>query len=518
MAQRQEEQRQNWIDWAVAAFEHQREEYERFEDYYSGDHKLEFATERWKDTFKDEFDEFADNWCGVVVDALAQRMKVTGWDCDGEDDCSEVAQAIWEGNELEYEEQDLYIGSISKGDGYLMVWPTAEDDWLNESGVDMVYHDASDVNVVYEGMDRRRIVRAAKKWQDEDGQNHLRVYLPDRILQYFVPADAVKNAMLLAGVGIDDEVLPQGWQKEGPDILNPWAPVIPIFHFKNRRASSTHGISEIDNVIPVQNAVNKLWMDLMVGSEFGSFRQKWMAGAGHPKEGWKAGPSRVWATTDPSAKFGEFGQIDLEPLNRSIEMAVGHIAKITQTPMHYLRSSGDMPSGEALKTAESGLVKKAINRQRIWSGAWSQSMMFAFRVLGRNPEHRVYPIWQDAETRHDLEQGQVAQLKALLGIPLEQLWKEHFDYTDEQIAEFKDVNADTMAKILAMQLKQAGQEAPGTAIQSGSIPGNMNVTQLAALAGKAVTSQGPAGEATPNPQANTRPPASPTRRSSGFKD
>lgn len=510
----QDEQRR-WLDWAVTAFNESISEYERYEAYYVGDHELEYATDRWKDTFGTEFEEFADNWCGVVVDAVASRLVITGWDTDDDtgDEIKRAAQDIWDRNELTAEELDLYTGTVSKGDGYLLVWPSDEDPKGNTP--DVVYHDATAMNVLYDPENDRKIARGAKHWWDLDGQRHLNIYYPDRIEPYIIP-DETTGAML-AGFQVPEwnGSLPPGWQRDGDVIENPFGRV-PIFHFRNKRHNSTHGLSEIKVVIPIQNAVNKLLMDLMVGSEFGSFRQKWMTGSGHPPEGWKAGTGRVWATTDPNANFGEFGQIDLEPMVKAIESLVGHIAKITATPMHYLRPSGDMPSGEALKTAEAGLIKKVEQRSKTFGAAWSQAMTFALIINGKTPKKPVTPIWDSFEIRHDLEQAQTAQLKAILGIPIEVLWKEHFGATDEQVREWKDINADIVASILKAVVAQTGQIAPGA--DDAALPEGTSVAQILAAVGKGVTAETAAGEGTVNPQGNTTPPASPTRRSRGFRD
>ena len=277
-------------------------------------------------------------------------------------------------------------------------------------------------------------------------------------------------------------------------------------------------------------------MDLMVASEFGAFRQKWVAGGGQPKDGWKAGADRIWATTDPNAKFGDFSETDLEPVTRAIDTVVGHIAKVTQTPMHYLRTSGDMPSGEALKTAESGLVEKIKARQKQFGAAWSDAMTFALKIEGNEPKSPVFPVWKAAETRHDLEQAQTAQLKSILGIPLTQLWSEHFGYSEEEIAKFEEENKAVAASVLAQVIAQTGQLPPGAEqvtatpqqlielLHQANTVGNagegsgLDVSQILALLPKSATAGTTAGEATTKPQPNSRPPASPTRRSSGFKD
>src|SRR5437868_335295 len=117
-----------WLNWALKAFNNAEDDYQNFEDYYIGDHELAFATDRWKSIFETEFEEFSDNWCGVVIDSLAQRMEIIGWDTEGGDESDiKIAEEIWDHNHLEVEEEDLTTQTLVKGDGYLMVWPDEDD-------------------------------------------------------------------------------------------------------------------------------------------------------------------------------------------------------------------------------------------------------------------------------------------------------------------------------------------------------------------------------------------------------
>lgn len=532
--------RDSWLQWALKAYEDLRDDYERFEDYYIGDHELEFATERWKSIFGTVFEQFADNWCGVVVDSLAQRLEIIGWETDGDKADVKIAEDIWDREWLGTEEEDLTTQTLVKGDGYLIGWPNPES--KDES--QLFFNDAAEVNIYYDPANRRRATRACKKYQDTDGVWHIFVYYPDHT-DHFISTDLKTDPFYIVQFtdSFSPQTMPAGWKLK-ETIKNPFE-TLPVFHFKNKMVNSTHGISEIKQVIPIQNAVNKMLMDMMISSEFGGFPQKWMAGGGHPKGGWPAGAERIWATTDSAAKFGSFPSAELEPYVRVLEMLIAQIAKITQTPMHYLRTSGDMPSGEALKAAESGLVKKAVNRQKQFGTVWAQAMSFAVAMeKGKGTSLKklstpVTPVWRSAETRHDLEQAQVAQLKSILGIPLEHLWSEHFGYSEEEIKQFKKENRAIAASVLASVVGQIGQLPPGAESLSGIKPdqliqliqeskgigpggtdesGPVDITQILALLPKSVNAQTSAGEATAKPQPNSKPPASPTRRSVGFKD
>jgi hypothetical protein len=514
MATTAEELRRGWILWAQEAFDDHQEQYEKYEDYYLGEHELEFSTERWKEIFGTIFEEFADNWCGVVVDAVDERIRIVGWD-SADKGVGKSADECWKDTELMLprEALDLHKQALVKGDGYLTPWPKAGT--TNEPEV--FYNDALEVEVLYDSSNRRKIARAVKKWTDLDGMHHLRVYTPDHIEYYRAPsefpgADAFARSMLILSI-TRSGIQQLGWEVEEPDLPNPYG-VVPVIHFKNK-PFGTHGVSELKSVIPIQNAVNKTLMDMMIASEFGGFPQMWMSGSGHPADGWKAGANRIWATTDPNAKFGNFATADLRNFVFEVQELVAHIAKITQTPMHYLRTSGDMPSGEALKTAESGLVHKCEKKAEYWKWDWAYAMNFILTIKndGVKPPALAFPVFDNFETRHDLEQAQTAQLKALLGVPLAQVLREHFGYTDEQIKSFIDANQMVASQVLQQVLAQTGQLPPGL-----EDVGSLSIPQLLAALPKATTAGTSLGETVTNPQPNTRPAPSPTRRSRGFKD
>lgn len=518
-----EDVQQSWIRWAIDSYASQIDAYTKYENYYNSEHELAFATDKWIEIFGDEFEEAAFNFCQVVVDSPAQRLEILGWDSDDKSDegkeAIKAAEDIWDDNELSGgDEDDLHTQAFVKGDGYLMVWPGNGGKDLDNPNI--IYHDALDVNIFYNPANKRQALRATKKWEDESGQLHLYIYYEDHTEHYLVPnqLNAAMSAGLIAPeVGADSQLLPEGWVKAADsDIPNPWNR-LPVFHFRNRSPGSTHGMSEIKPVIPAQNAFNKITMDMLIASEFGAFKQKWMAGSGHPAEGWKTGAGRIWATTDPSAKFGQFDADDLTMWGRVRAEIIGDIAKMTQTPLHYLRPSGDMPSGDALKTAESGLVEKIKDRQKRWGKPWSEAMTFAVSIkLRKDVKSAVYPRWRAAETRFELEQAQTVQLKSILGIPLEHLWSEHFGYSEEMIEEFKKQNKAIAASVLQQAIAQTGQLPPGMGDEDGAF-GGLDLPQILALLPKGVTGTTTAGEATTKPQPNSRPPASPTRRSSGFK-
>ena len=123
---------------------------------------------------------------------------------------------------------------------------------------------------------------------------------------------------------------------------------------------------------------------------------------------------------DPDVKFGEFGQTDLLPYIRAVEMLVQHIASQTRTPPHYFYLSGTFPSGESLKAAETGLVAKARRKMRPWGESWEEVMRLCYRIEGdpRADFDLAETIWASPESVNEAAHiDALVKMVAGLGIP-----------------------------------------------------------------------------------------------------
>jgi hypothetical protein len=94
---------------------------------------------------------------------------------------------------------------------------------------------------------------------DEEAKVRMTLYYPDRVEYY---RSNRKNPQQYTAF----EPFSDG---EGSEIAeNPYGEV-PVFHFRNTGRQIR---SEIKNVIPVQNGINKLLADMLVAAEYGAFR------------------------------------------------------------------------------------------------------------------------------------------------------------------------------------------------------------------------------------------------------
>ena len=194
--------------------------------------------------------------------------------------------------------------------------------------------------------------------------------------------------------------------------------MVPIVPIVNRaRVMHPEGESELADVMPLADAVNKLATDMMVSAEYHAQPRRWITGligegstrdqareAGAAVESvWEnARASKLWIAPGPDTRFGQFPEASLDNFTGAIRMLTQQIAAITGLPPHYLGLTTDNPaSADAIRSAESVLVSRARRRQRAWSGSWEQVMRLAVFIRdGRYPTELdgLEPIWRSPET------------------------------------------------------------------------------------------------------------------------
>jgi hypothetical protein len=299
---------------------------------------------------------------------------------------------------------------------------------------------------------------------------------PSRFLEvYDDPVVALQDvgyrpAMLANGVGSD--IVWEEFERVG----NPLGVVsmIPLLNSPTLRGPfGRRGHSDIAGVIPKQDAINKLIADMIVSSEFQAYRQRWATGLdvptdeqGRPIEAFKAAVSRLWTVADPDVKFGEFGASDLSNYVKPIETMVQHIAAQTRTPPHYLLGqSGAFPSGESLKSTETGLVAK-VTKKQLWFGeAWEEAMRLAFALVGRDDlsaDTSCEALWRDPESRMVAVQADAAVKDSTIGIPLEVIMADRLGYSPQKIERVMGMVERDQIVADALALEAPAPVPPGT--------------------------------------------------------
>ena len=439
-----------------------------YDAYYRGEHRLRYATKKYREAFGGLFDQFSDNFCALVCDAVEERLHVEGFRLGGDRDATADKDAwrIWQANQLDAESQLAHTEALVKQAAYVHVSPFV-DDWVDGNTPSIVIEDPLECIVESEIHNRRRRRAALKRWFDpDDGYVYLNLYLPDRVEKYRTAEQRKEAGTPDMQRWVRRIVVDEDWPLEYPDGFE----TVPIVPLVNRaRVSDRDGRSEIAGVLPIQDAINKLCADMFVASEYAAYRQRYAINLetevdenGQPKAPFQNGIDRLWTVPPdpdgnaPEVQFGEFSVADLTQYTGPIEMLIQHIASTTRTPAHYLLGqAGTFPSGESLKAVETGLVAKAQEKMAHFGESWEEVIRLAFLALNdaRSTILDSETIWRDPESRTEAEHVDALVKLSTIGVPQEQLWEDR-GYTPQQIERFK-VMREEEARLAGMRVAPA---------------------------------------------------------------
>ena len=428
--------------WIAAQEESLRKWYTLYEQYYEGEHRTQL-TRRLRQFLPRDLD-FRVNFCEVVVDALVERLRVASFNAPESDKFTDWIQEMWAANRMDMEQITVHTEAVMKGDGYVLV-----DFDADEGRPRFTFQPADTIVPRYNSM--REIVLLSKKWEepDEDGKITTRqnLYYPERLEKYIL-AHNVWQRWQDEG----DDAWPLKWEDKAGGPLG-----VPVIHFRNRPAANDFGRSELGNVVPVQDILNKTIIDLVMILDTMGFPQRWTIGIDAPQSKMSLAIGSVWVLKSDApehAKVGQFETAEVKGPLEAIEALIQWISGISRTPQHLFKISGNFPSGEALKTAEAGLVHKARLRQVGFGNSWENVIKMGARVaaaFGGGDEAfvnmAVETNWADVETRNEEEFiAGLAVKRDKLGVPQEQIWRE-MGYTQDEIDQMKqDIQEERVAQ------------------------------------------------------------------------
>ncbi len=412
--------------------------YQVLDAYFRGDHPHSFDSLRFRRAFGKQLASFADNWMRLVVQATVNRLTVQGFrvgdtDSEGTSAVDSRAWALWRANNLPRAASIAHRDAMKFGTSFVMVDPLSDPDRPRIT-VESPYQ----VVGQRDSQDRYRLLNAIKKWVGDDGFQYLNFYTPGFVLKFRATAQTPSATPNDPG-----RVLQQpAWMQIG-EVENPLG-VVPIIPLENEPDLIDGGMSDLDDLIPLNDALNKLLRDALVASEYQGFRQRWATGVDVPKDPETGKPlsdalaqltaseRNVWMFGSPAAKVGEFGQVDLTPYASMIEVMIHHMSMVSMTPSYMLVGRLANLSADAIRAAELGFVGKLWTKQADFGGGWEQAMSLALGT-GQQP---VETVWRDAAANSGSVLANELAIMAKLGVPQEALL-ERYGYSPITIARWK---------------------------------------------------------------------------------
>ncbi|HWL96044.1 MAG TPA: phage portal protein [Nocardioidaceae bacterium] len=354
--------------------------YTTLDSYYAGTQPLSFLSPEAKTALGTRLARMASNIPRLAVTSLAERLRVTGLHRDGTAD--PTLWGDWIANDLDQMAGTAHREALTLGASYVIVWGTTP--------VPKVTVESPRQVAVLTDPGTRRIVAAVKRWEMLTTTEAV-LYEPDRITRL----RAQTTGATIAGFRTIET------------IRNPLG-VVPVVRFRNGDRLLDDGTSEITDLIPLVDALNKSLADMMVTSEYVGRPRRWATGIEleEDDEGEAVNPipegDRAMVSENEAAKFGQLNAADLSGYEAAVRVLLGQIMAVSALPAHYVGVFTDNPaSADALRASEASLTARAEARQATFGRSWEDvaRLMVAVRE-GTDPAAvDVRVRWADAATR-----------------------------------------------------------------------------------------------------------------------
>lgn len=424
---------------------------EKLQRYYRGAHPMPYVHKKASEAYRELMAQAKSNFPQLIVDSLNDRLTVEGFRLE-DDTADKEAWQVWQENNLDVFAPMIHNQALVTGYSYASVM----DRIIKGESAFEVMHESDPGNVY--------AVRVALKvWPNRFDKKWYGRYWRDGV---FVRLEAPLEAATM--VDESRKALPS-YQLPGPEkwMLTEQTAMesSPFIPFVNRPDLDGWGWGEYEDVIAIIDRINTISAQMLLAGELGAFKAKWATGIdiatddeGNEVEPFRVALDRLFVSENEQARFGTFDATDLGQYREALTQAITHLAAITRTPPFMLLGNLTNLSAEALKATESGLVKKALQRQVSFGESWEQVVRVA---LGRPEASDAETIWRDPENVSESQHVDALSKLYAMGLPQEAVW-EAWGASPQQIERFKRMRSDD---IMQRVMLQSASSAPG--LQSG---------------------------------------------------
>lgn len=367
--------------------------------YYRGQQPLRFMS----DKIDNRLMYFSSNLAKVAVQAVAERIRLedVAVTVDGRDR-SERARELIKASDFPMVLQSLIVEMLALGSAYLIVWVDGE-------GNPVISAEPAEQVAVLRDPVNRGVTAAIKSWEHRDSQGvlieeHVVRFEPDQITHM------VRNRE-------------RGGLNTIEQFHNPLGvvPVVPLVNVE--RIHDDVGMSVIDDLAPLLDALNKLIVDMMTASDAVARPKRFATGVtledagefGFEADGEYTPVEQLpdavspfkdsddmWISEQAEAKFGQLPGADLGGYRTAVDLLMQQVMAVTSLPAHLVGITTANPStAEALRASEVALASTAEGRIRVINRPveWAVRLLMAIDAGVEPARVSAEVTWADAATR-----------------------------------------------------------------------------------------------------------------------
>lgn len=400
----------------------------KLDSYWDGTQPAAFLSKASREALGDRLRVLSVNFPRLAVQALTERLNVTGFRLDEQDEADADLWKSWRRNGMEDAAPQAHADALIYGRSFITVWADA-------AGRPLITIESPNEMAVLRDPATRAVTAAFKRWA-HDSQGYGVLYLADRIVK------------LTASGNITGNTFPSTGWKVTEEIPNPLG-MVPVIPLVNRgRLSEVDGVSEMSDVLDLADALNKLMSDAMVTSEHFARPRRWATGlelvedeAGNVVNPFPSEATKLWQSEAPETKFGQFDGARLDGYADLTATVTQQIGALTGLPPHYLGLNGDQPpSADAIRSAEASLASRAYSLQRSFGMAWAEVAKLAVAVRdGVDPyEVDLEVLWASPEVRTPAQSADAAVKLKDIGLPLSVIMTDTLGFTPAQVERVRE--------------------------------------------------------------------------------
>lgn len=411
--------------------------YQKAVAYSEGPVHEVFASRRMRRLLWDKRVNFQALLGDVIIDAVANKLKITAITSDTDARTALLANTD-EDNAMALVRPAVMRRALQQGDSYLSAWPLLDDNGNPVPGkVCVSVHDARTARIIYDAENPTEPKFGVQRWKFG---KRVRVDLlyPDRIEHYLSRVDEGSSTR-------PTDFAP--YAADGRDAVedNPYGE-IPMFHFHGTGLPGEYGEPEHKSFYGTQDTLLKLKIGHMSSVDYHALPQRYAlreAGSNTAEaadldpDDFAAVPSAQTPrnridkpstlSSEPGSiwdlmgikSVGEFPPADPKAFLDPREAYLREGALVSSTPLYMFDRTGQIPSGESLKTANAPLDDKAEYRKTAFDPTWRGFYRFVLKILGQD-DAPVTLAWAPIESTDETTKLSQAKQKQDLGVPVDQ--------------------------------------------------------------------------------------------------
>ncbi len=393
-------------------------------------------------------------WSRLYLDSLVERIAIVGFRTPTSSNADERLQRWWKANDLDQEAPISFLETFIHGRSFVSVSAPTDEDVLMGHPEDAPIIRIESPRHMWVNIDPRtkRVNWAVRFYidpngiQNQDVNQSYTVYLPDRT----VYVEDTKGSRI---------------RTTGEDVHNLGiVPIIPSFN--RERVSDRYGRSEIiPELRSLQDVASRVVLNMTTAADLMAVPQRLLFGVEKeaiiqnqdPAAQYKAYMAGILAFGDENASATQFSAAELSNYTGVLQELAKMAASYTGLPPQYLSFSSQTPaSAEAIRSAESRLVKKAELKGDMFGNVWERVMKLAALVMTGEVDdtlREIESILTDPSTPTYAAKADAA--RKLVGdkpiIPVKQA-RMDLEYSPQQLAQMELWDAEEKTEYLGALL------------------------------------------------------------------